>query len=221
MDINNINIENEIDIIIAATTQDMATGTVNTANTDHNTGNSDNSDNNATDGDTTQIEYPAIDEESTQVFNMSLQQYLTIDDEKTVLQDTLRKKNNQKKNYEQTMLAYLSNYNIKNVSLDGSYKNRVLETETKNVASGFNRSTVIEVLEECLGSDSELFDTIMLKLSERVAIKEVTKLKLLDLSKKRVLKKDKIANNNQMVESILDTTETVIPENLRYLFTEQ
>jgi len=213
---NNINIENEIDTIIASTTQDMANGTTNTGQ--YTAGNCDD---NATDGDNTQIEYPTIDEESTQVFNMSLQQYLTIDDEKTILQDTLRKKNNQKKNYEQTMLAYLSNYNIKNVSLDGSYKNRVLETETKNVASGFNRSTVIEVLEECLGSDSELFDTIMLKLSERVAIKEVTKLKLLDLSKKRVLKKDKIANNNQMVESILDTTETVIPENLRYLFTEQ
>ena len=196
-------IEHDIDNIIAETTQDMDDMHLSTSSThsllDEN-------------------QPLEIDAESTQVFNMSLQQYLSIDDEKSILQDTLKKKNSQKKNYEQTMITYLTNYNIKNVTLDGTYKNHVIETETKNVPTGFNRSTVIEVLEECLGSDSELFDTIMCKLSERMSVKEVTKLKLLDLSKKRILKKDKVANNNQIVESILENTESVIPENMRYLY---
>ena len=196
-------IEHDIDNIIAETTQDMDDMNLSTSSThsllDEN-------------------QPQEIDAESTQVFNMSLQQYLSIDDEKSILQDTLKKKNSQKKNYEQTMITYLTNYNIKNVTLDGTYKNHVIETETKNVPTGFNRSTVIEVLEECLGSDSELFDTIMCKLSERMSVKEVTKLKLLDLSKKRILKKDKVANNNQIVESILENTESVIPENMRYLY---
>lgn len=196
-------IEHDIDNIIAETTQDMDNMNLSTSSThsllDEN-------------------QPQEIDAESTQVFNMSLQQYLSIDDEKSILQDTLKKKNSQKKNYEQTMITYLTNYNIKNVTLDGTYKNHVIETETKNVPTGFNRSTVIEVLEECLGSDSELFDTIMCKLSERMSVKEVTKLKLLDLSKKRILKKDKVANNNHIVESILENTESVIPENMRYLY---
>ena len=196
-------IEHDIDNIIAETTQDMDDMHLSTSSThsllDEN-------------------QPLEIDAESTQVFNMSLQQYLSIDDEKSILQDTLKKKNSQKKNYEQTMITYLTNYNIKNVTLDGTYKNHVIETETKNVPTGFNRSTVIEVLEECLGSDSELFDTIMCKLSERMSVKEVTKLKLLDLSKKRILKKDKVANNNQIVESILENTESIIPENMRYLY---
>ena len=185
-------VEQEIDNILAETTQDMS-----------------NNEN---------VQTAEIDEESTQVFNLSLQQYLTIDDEKIVLQDAIRKKNQQKKNYEQTMIAYLNNNNIQNIMLDGTYKNRSLETEVKTVATGFSRSVVIEVLEECIGSDSVLFDKIMSKLSERMGSKEVTKLKMIDLSKKKSNKQRQIADNNAAVENIIEKAEASIPENLRYLY---
>lgn len=193
------NVEKEIDSILAETTQDMS-------NSEEELYKSENA------------QTAEIDEESTQVFNLSLQQYLAIDDEKGVLQDAIRKKNQQKKSYEQTMIAYLNNNNIQNITLDGSYKNRSLETEVKTVATGFSRMAVIEVLEECIGSDSELFDKIMSKLSERMVSKEVTKLKMIDLNKKKSNKQRQIADNNATVESIIEKAEASIPENLRYLY---
>lgn len=159
-----------------------------------------------------------LDEESTQAFNISLQQYLAIDREKHALLDSVKQRNGLQKNYEQVMLSYLNQYNVKNVALEGSYKNKIIEMENKTVSTGFTRSMVVEVLTEVVGSDSELFDTIMTKLQERVKQKDIQKLKLIDLARKKITKREKNKQNNIQVDSILNTTDTVIPDNMKYLY---
>ncbi len=159
-----------------------------------------------------------LDEESTQAFNISLQQYLAIDREKHALLDSVKQRNGLQKNFEQSMLSYLNHFNIKNVSLEGSYKNKIIEMENKTVSTGFTRSMVVEVLTEVVGSDSEMFDTIMTKLQERVKQKDIQKLKLIDLAKKKMNKKDKNKQNNIQVDTILNTTDTAIPDNMKYLY---
>jgi hypothetical protein len=159
-----------------------------------------------------------LDEESTQAFNISLQQYLSIDREKCALLDSVKQRTGLQKNYEQSMLSYLNHFNIKNVALEGSYKNKIIEMENKSVSTGFTRSMVVEVLTEVIGSDSELFDTIMIKLQERVKQKDVQKLKLIDLAKKKITKREKNKQNNIQIDTILNTTDTVIPDNMKYLY---
>lgn len=190
-------IEQEIDTIIDSSTMSITTETQNQDQVQDNT---------------------ELDEESTQAFNISLQQYLSIDREKYALLDSVKQRTGLQKNYEQSMLSYLNHFNIKNVSLEGSYKNKIIEMESKTVSTGFTRSMVVEVLTEVIGSDSELFDTIMIKLQERVKQKDVQKLKLIDLAKKKITKKDKNKQNNIQVDTILNTTDTIIPDNMKYLY---
>jgi len=196
-------VENEIDSIIESSTSNMLNN--NQVQQEETT----NEDNNVLN---------ELDVESTQAFNISLQNYLAIDREKYALLDSIKQRNGLQKNYEQSMLSYLNQFNIKNVALEGSYKNKVIETETKTVSTGFTRSMVVEVLTEVVGSDSELFDTIMTKLQERIKQKDVQKLKLIDLTKKKITKKEKNQQNNNQIENILDTVENVIPENMKYLY---
>jgi hypothetical protein len=206
-------IENQIDNIIDATTTGIgiADDTKSHVSSAHG---SDLSDTNNPEDE----EYSEIDEESTQAFNVSLQQYLAIDSEKEALMSAVRARNVQKKTYEQSMLTYLQRYNIDNIRLDGSYKNKLIETETKITTTGFSRRIVVEVLQECIGHDSELFDKVMSRLQEKMKQNEVCKLKLIDLSKKRKTKKDIVNAANEHIDNILENTDSAIPDNMKYLY---
>lgn len=209
-------IENQIDNIIDATTANINIGSIDDAkshiSSDHGSNLSDL--NNNPDDE----EYSEIDEESTQAFNISLQQYLAIDSEKDALMSAIRERNSQKKTYEQSMLTYLQRYNIDNIRLDGSYKNKMIETEVKITTTGFSRRIVVEVLQECIGHDSELFDRVMSRLQEKMKHNEVCKLKLIDLLKKRKTKKDLVKSANENIDNILENSESAIPENMKYLY---
>jgi hypothetical protein len=211
-------IENQIDNIIDATTAniniDSVDDTKSHISSDHGSNFSDLNNNQVEDDG----EYSEIDEESTQAFNISLQQYLALDSEKEALMSAMRERNSQKKTYEQSMLTYLQRYNIDNIRLDGSYKNKMIETEVKITTTGFSRRIVVEVLQECIGHDSELFDKVMSKLQEKMKQNEVCKLKLIDLSKKRKTKKDMIKSANENIDNILENSESAIPENMKYLY---
>lgn len=212
--LNNLdnNIESEIDSIIESSTNEMLSNTKE-YNKNKETLVKQPSENNISNDQSIEL-----DEESIQAFNISLQNYLAIDREKYALLDSIKQRNGLQKNYEQSMLCYLNQFNIKNIALEGSYKNKVIESETKTVSTGFTRSMVVEVLTEVIGSDSELFDTIMTKLQERIKQKDVQKLKLIDLAKKRITKKEKNQQNNNQVENILEGVDQVIPENMKYLY---
>jgi hypothetical protein len=221
-------IENQIDSIISQTTSNLTNNLTDSSDTVSGNANNINQDveNSDIDNDTAVSDttvsdtesYPELDEDSTQAFNICLQQYLAIENEKEIFAEAMKKRNQQKRNYEQAMITYLTRFNIKNIALDGTYKNKYIETDQKTSLSGFTRTAVIEVLQECIGHDSALFDKIMTKLQDKMTTKNIYKLKLIDTTKKKPNKKEKIKQNNENIDNVLENNESSIPENMKYLY---
>jgi hypothetical protein len=221
-------IEQQIDSIISLTTDNLIDKFTNDVNQSEDIETKSNGTNGSSESfnndtgedadDNTDDEPPEIDAESTEVFNFALQQYMALTDEIKVLSDSIKQRNTQKKNYSHSMLAYLNRYKIKNISLNGDYKNKVINTDTKIVSTGFSRRVVVEVLHECLEHDEQLFEKIMSKLSEKMTDKEVSKLNLIDNSKTKTTKKDIQKQKNQNIDNILNTCDNEIPENMKYLY---
>lgn len=216
--INLINNEDTIETTIASKKKDTENHENEHESENESESESENENENENESESESEIYPELDEDSTQAFNICLQQYLAIENEKEIFAEAMKKRTQQKRNYEQVMLTYLSRFNIKNIALDGTYKNKYIETEHKTTMSGFTRSVVIEVLQECIGHDSALFDKIMTKLQSKMTEKDIYKLKLIDTTKKKPNKKDKIKQNNQNIDNVLENSESSIPENMKYLY---
>jgi hypothetical protein len=161
-------IENEIDNIIEATTQEI-----------------DNSEmaayqNEVQQNEIQQNSQATMNEADIEVFNTALHQYLRVNEEIKTLMDAIKTRNEIKKNLGETLSSFLKTNQIKNVNLDGSYKGKRLETVVSTTASGFNRTTVTEAIYNELKEDQEIFDKIMQALSRTSVMKEVWKLKIVE-----------------------------------------
>lgn len=126
-----------------------------------------------------------IDEQSIEIFNNALHQYLRIDEEIKTLMQAIKTRNEIKKNLGETLSNYLKTNEIKTVNLDGSYKGKKLETVVSQKASGFNKATVTEAIYNELKEDAEVFDKIMQALSRTSVMKEVWRLKVVEEKKTR------------------------------------
>lgn len=126
-----------------------------------------------------------VGEESIEVFNTALHQYLRIDEEIKTLMQAIRTRNEMKKNLGETLSSYLKLNQIKNVNLDGSYKGKRLETIVNYTTTGFNKATVTEAIHNELKEDQEIFEKIMQALSRTSVMKEVCKLKITEEKKTR------------------------------------
>ncbi len=161
-------IENEIDNIIEATTQEI-----------------DNLEmaayqNEVQQNEIQQNSQATMNEADIEVFNTALHQYLRVNEEIKTLMDAIKTRNEIKKNLGETLSSFLKTNQIKNVNLDGSYKGKRLETVVSTTASGFNRATVTEAIYNELKEDQEIFDKIMQALSRTSVMKEVWKLKIVE-----------------------------------------
>jgi hypothetical protein len=161
-------IENEIDNIIEATTQEI-----------------DNLEmaayqNEVQQNEIQQNSQTTMNEADIEVFNTALHQYLRVNEEIKTLMDAIKTRNEIKKNLGETLSSFLKTNQIKNVNLDGSYKGKRLETVVSTTASGFNRTTVTEAIYNELKEDQEIFDKIMQALSRTSVMKEVWKLKIVE-----------------------------------------
>ncbi len=166
-------IENEIDNIIEATTQELDNPDMSAYQ------NMENDIQQLQNSQGTMPETP-MNEADIEVFNTALHQYLRVNEEIKTLMDAIKTRNEMKKNLGETLSSFLKTNQIKNVNLDGSYKGKRLETVVSTTASGFNRSTVTEAIYNELKEDQEIFDKIMQALSRTSVIKEVWKLKIVE-----------------------------------------
>jgi hypothetical protein len=170
-------IENEIDNIIEATTQEID-------NSEMATYQNDTYQNDIQNNDIHQQQIPdtstSMNEADIEVFNTALHQYLRVNEEIKTLMNAIKTRNEIKKNLGETLSSFLKTNQIKNVNLDGSYKGKRLETVVSTTASGFNRATVTEAIYNELKEDQEIFDKIMQALSRTSVMKEVWKLKIVE-----------------------------------------
>ena len=167
-------IENEIDNIIEATTQEIDNPNMTSIN---------NYQNDIQNNDIHQVqvqEQTSMNEADIEVFNTALHQYLRVNEEIKTLMNAIKTRNEIKKNLGETLSSFLKTNQIKNVNLDGSYKGKRLETVVSTTASGFNRATVTEAIYNELKEDQEIFDKIMQALSRTSVMKEVWKLKIVE-----------------------------------------
>lgn len=184
-------IENEIDNIIEATTQELS-------NSDMAAYQNDIYQNNEQSNEQSNEQYTEIQQEQKlqnpqttmneadiEVFNTALHQYLRINEEIKTLMGAIKTRNEIKKNLSETLSSFLKTNQIKNVNLDGTYKGKRLETVVSTTTSGFNRSTVTEAIYNELQEDQEIFDKIMQALSRTSVMKEVYKLKIVEEKKGR------------------------------------
>ena len=173
-------IENEIDNIIEATTQEIDNPNMTSINNYQN-----DIQNNDIHQEQVQVqvqvqEQTSMNEADIEVFNTALHQYLRVNEEIKTLMNAIKTRNEIKKNLGETLSSFLKTNQIKNVNLDGSYKGKRLETVVTTTASGFNRATVTEAIYNELKEDQEIFDKIMQALSRTSVMKEVWKLKIVE-----------------------------------------
>jgi hypothetical protein len=199
------NIENEIDNIIAATTQDIDTPphtTMTNINTNINTNSiQSNDDNTDTNSGTT------INNANVEVFNTALHQYLRLDEEIKTLMQAIKTRNEMKKNLGETLSSFLRTNQIKKVDLDGSYKGKRIETVVSTSATGFSRATVTEAIYNELKEDQEVFDKIMQALSRTSVMKEVWRLKIVEEKQTR---KPTGTNTRKKKPNVLDEASALI-----------
>lgn len=144
-----------------------------------------------------------IDEQSIEIFNNALHQYLRIDEEIKTLMQAIKIRNEIKKNLGETLSNYLKTNEIKTVNLDGSYKGKKLEAVVSQKATGFNKATVTEAIYNELKEDAEVFDKIMQALSRTSVMKEVWRLKVVEEKTTRgsTLTKPRGKKNNHLEEA--------------------
>jgi hypothetical protein len=187
---NSDNVESQIDNLINITTQNITT-----SNSSYN--NSDDNANNSVPDNSTQL-----DEQSIEVFNNALHQYLQIDEEVKTLLQAIKSRNEKKKKLGEMLELYLKTNNIKNVNLDGSYKGKKLENIITYTKTGFTRGIVAEAIHDELKEDAELFDKVMNAISSKTVMKEFCKLKITQ---------EKVANGkNTKAKTILDDAELLL-----------
>ena len=149
-----------------------------------------------------------MNEESIEVFNTALHQYLRIDEEIKTLMQAIRARNEIKKNLGETLSNYLKTNQIKNVNLDGSYKGKRLEAVVNYTTTGFNKATVTEAIHNELKEDQEIFEKIMEALSRTSVMKEVWKLKITEEKKTR--KGTGVRRGRKQQDDALDTASNLL-----------
>jgi hypothetical protein len=119
-----------------------------------------------------------INSDSIKAFNITLHQYLLVDEEIKSLMQAVRSRNEIKRNLSNTLSIFLKSKQIKKVDLDGSYKGKRLEVEVKNNKPAFTREKVTEAILTQIKVEDELFDKIMTAISRNDLIREMYKIKI-------------------------------------------
>ena len=185
-------IENEIDNIIEATTQNLNCESNETSITETSNAESNNLE---------------IDSQNIEVFNIALHQYLKIDEEIKVLLEAIKLRNKTKKNLAETLGTYLRANDINNVKLGGSYKGKKLESKVVYSSKGFSKENVTKVLYNELKEEAEIFDKIMESISKTNTITEKWNLKIIS-------EKQKIANSKtEKAQNKIDMAEELLNED--------
>ena len=145
-----------------------------------------------------------MSEANVEVFNNAMHQYLRIDEEIKSLMEAVRARNQIKKQLAETITNFLRSNKIKKVDLDGSYKGKRLETNIKEVVSGFKKENVVSAIHEELKEDEEMFDKIMTALQRMSVMKEVCKLRIVQEKKLLKVPKKKQPTSIDLASAILD-----------------
>ena len=183
-------IENEIDNIIEATTQNLNCEINETSITETSNAESNNLE---------------IDSQNIEVFNIALHQYLKIDEEIKVLLEAIKLRNKTKKNLAETLGTYLRANDINNVKLGGTYKGKKLESKVSYSSKGFSKENVTKVLYNELKEEAEIFDKIMESISKTNTITEKWNLKIISEKQKIANSKtEKAQNKIDMAEELLN-----------------
>lgn len=130
-------------------------------------------------------ESESMDAASVEAFNITLHQYLRVDEEIKSLMQAVRSRNEIKRNLSNTLSTFLKAKQIKKVDLDGSYKGKRLEVEVKTNKPAFTREKVTEAILTQIKVEDELFDKIMTAISKNDVIREMYKIKITDEKKPR------------------------------------
>lgn len=127
-----------------------------------------------------QFSFITVMETELEAFNIALEQYLKLDEEIKTLLGAIKKRNLAKKHLSEILCNFLTTNKIKNVTLDGSYKGKTLESITSTSKAGFNRAVIVETIQNELADDAEMFDKIMsaISLNSNKILKETSKIKL-------------------------------------------
>ena len=172
------NVENQIDILIASTTQNIE-GVTNT----------------------TETTIETTIENNIEGFNTALHQYLEIEEEIKVLLNAIKLRNQKKKQLGLSLSTYLRENQIRNVNLGGTYKGKKLESVVTHKSTGFNKVSVTDAIYNELKNDDEVFSKIMEAISKKSVMEEIWKIKI---TSDKVTKEKKEKNNISMAEELLN-----------------
>lgn len=177
------NVEQQIDSLISATTQDMENTTVTDTTTN------------------TSIENTNTIETNIEGFNTALHQYLEIEEEIKVLLNAIKLRNQKKKQLGLSLSTYLRENQIRNVNLGGTYKGKKLESVVTHKSTGFNKVSVTDAIYNELKNDDEVFSKIMEAISKKSVMEEIWKIKI---TSDKVTKEKKEKNTISMAEELLN-----------------
>lgn len=177
------NVEQQIDSLISATTQDMEATTVTDTTTN------------------TSIENTNTIETNIEGFNTALHQYLEIEEEIKVLLNAIKLRNQKKKQLGLSLSTYLRENQIRNVNLGGTYKGKKLESVVTHKSTGFNKVSVTDAIYNELKNDDEVFSKIMEAISKKSVMEEIWKIKI---TSDKVTKEKKEKNTISMAEELLN-----------------
>ena len=177
------NVEQQIDSLISATTQDMEATNVTDTTTN------------------TSIENTNTIESNIEGFNTALHQYLEIEEEIKVLLNAIKLRNQKKKQLGLSLSTYLRENQIRNVNLGGTYKGKKLESVVTHKSTGFNKVSVTDAIYNELKNDDEVFSKIMEAISKKSVMEEIWKIKI---TSDKVTKEKKEKNTISMAEELLN-----------------
>lgn len=133
-------------------------------------------------------------------FKMCLKEYLKVDDEIKTLTAVLRQKRERYDTLSKTLLLFLQKNNINEVQLEGDYEGKQLISQTQVKTKNASSNSVIDIVKNKLGNNTELLNTI---LSEVENIKEVDEVEKVKISKTTSNKKVKSKVTNSETNQLL------------------
>ena len=143
-------------------------------------------------------------ENSYQIFNSSLQEYLRLTEEIKKLQKAIKIRRERKENISNIILTFLNEKNIKQINLEGDYSGKQISEKVSTTTTGFSKSAVDTVLLEHFGNNVTDYNKINDMIATKLTKKENIKLSLNNIKKEKVdLKKIK-DEQAKHIESLLN-----------------
>lgn len=133
-------------------------------------------------------------------FKMCLKEYLKVDDEIKTLTAVLRQKRERYDTLSKTLLLFLQKNNINEVQLEGDYEGKQLISQTQVKTKNASSNSVIDIVKNKLGNNTELLNTILSEVENIKEVDEVEKVKIAKTtSNKKVKSKVTNSETNQLL----------------------